>query len=119
MSSQPTPEVSQADIDRVVQRDFAAADREAAVAALDTYGTESHEPEAVRVRLAAMKLANGSLEELRRQVSWAKMDFRDIIGPAEYPEAMKIMSLLELDEVERRRIYDADWKQYDEWLRGS
>jgi hypothetical protein len=50
-------------------------------------------------------------------VSWAKLDYRDVIGPAEYPKAMKVRSLLEVDDVERQRIYEADWKQYDEWLR--
>jgi hypothetical protein len=119
MTSQPVPQVSQADIDRVVLRDFPAADRAAAMAALEEYGTESHEPESVRVRLAALKLAGGSLAELRRQVSWAKMDYRDVIAPAEYPRAMKVLTLLELEEAERQRIYDADWKQYDEWLRAA
>jgi hypothetical protein len=117
MTPQPVPEVTPADIDRVVRRDFAAADQAAVLALLETYGTEDYEREAVRVRLAALKLAHGSLAELRRQVSWAKMDYRDVIGPAEYPRAMKVSSLLRLDEAESRRIFEADWKQYDEWLR--
>jgi hypothetical protein len=116
MTSQPVPKVSQADIDRVVRRDFAADDRAAALAALEAYGMDADEREVVRVRLAALKLAKGSLAELRRQVTWAKSDFRDVIGPAEYPKAMKVLSLLELDEAERQQIYEADWKQYGEWL---
>ena len=117
MTPQPVPVVSHADLDRVVRRDFAADDRAAALAALEAYGIEPHDREVVRVRLAALKLAKGSLPELRRQVSWAKLDYRDVIGPAEYPKAMKVRSLLELEDDERRRIYEADWKQYDEWLR--
>ena len=117
MTSQPVPEVTQADIERVIGRDFATEDRAAALAALEAYGMESHEREVVRVRLAALKLAKGSIEELRRQVSWAKLDFRDVIGPAEYPKAMKVSSLIQLDQAERRRIYETDWKQYEEWLR--
>jgi hypothetical protein len=117
MTSQPVPMVSNADIDRVVRRDFAADDRAAVLAALEAYGRESHEREVVRVRLAALRMAKGSLPELRRQVSWAKLDYRDVIGPAEYPKAMKVRSLLEVDDVERQRIYEADWKEYDEWLR--
>ena len=117
MTSQPVPVVSNADVDRVVRRDFAADDRAAALAALEAYGIESHEREVVRVRLAALKLAKGSLAELRLQVSWAKLDFRDVIGPAEYPKAMRIPSLLKLDDLECQRIYAADWKQYEEWLR--
>jgi hypothetical protein len=100
----------------VVRRDFAAGERAAALAALEAYGSDAHEPEVIRVRLAALKLSKGSLAELRRQVSWAKMDFRDVVGPAEYPKAMRISSLLELDEIERKRIYDFDWQQYSEWL---
>jgi hypothetical protein len=64
VNSQPVPSVSQADIDRVVRREFAAAHQAAAWAALEAYGIESHEREVVRVRLAALKLAKGSLAEL-------------------------------------------------------
>src|SRR5262245_4050759 len=116
MTPQPVPGVTQADIDRVVRRDFAVEEQAAVLAALEAYGREDHEPEVGRVRLAALKLSQGSLAELQRQISWAKMDFRDTIGPAEYPEAMRILSLLQLEESERKRIYDSDWRQYRDWL---
>lgn len=116
MTSQPVPVVTQVDIDRVVRRDFAADEQTAAFAALEAYGLEAHEPEIVRVRLAALKLSKVSLAELRRQVSLAKVDFRDIIGPAEYPKAVRMPSLLQLDDIDRKRLYDSDWHQYSEWL---
>jgi len=54
------PSVTQADIDRVVRRDFAEVEQAAALAVLEAYGSEDHEPEVVRVRLAALKLSEGS-----------------------------------------------------------
>ena len=116
MTPQPVPGVTQADIHRVVRRDFAEREQAAALAVLEAYGSEDHEPEVVRVRLAALKLSGGSLAGLRRQIGWAKMDVRDTIGPAEYPEAMRRSSLLQLEENERKRIYDSEWQQYREWL---
>jgi hypothetical protein len=53
-------------------------------------------------------------------VSWAKLGFRDVIGPAEYPRAMKVSSsLIELDEGEREQVYAADWKQYENGFGGT
>ena len=59
--TQPTPNVTAADVERVVRRDF-PADRFADVMAmLNEYGTEDWQREADRVRLAVLKLAAGSL----------------------------------------------------------
>ena len=49
------------------------------------YGTESYEREPPRVRLAVLKLAGRNFEMVRGWVAQAKMDYRDVLGPAEFP----------------------------------
>jgi hypothetical protein len=74
-----------------------------------------------RVRLAVVKLAGGSLAELRRQVEVAKQDWRDVLAPAEEPEAMRagFSNYGELDAEARRDMEARDRQQYEEWLHGD
>jgi hypothetical protein len=86
---------------------------------LDEYGVEDWQRERDRVQLAVLKLAAKSLEGLRRHIEAAKCDFRDVLGPAEYPGYEKKMFRIDkLPEAERQRIIDADWKQYQDWFKG-
>lgn len=70
------------------------------------------------MRLAVVKLAGGSLAELRRQVEVAKQDWRDVLGPAKYPEAMKLglVEASKLAEEARQQLEARDRRQYEEWL---
>jgi hypothetical protein len=117
MITQPMPSVSRADVERVVRREF-PPDRQAEVlTVLDEYGHDSwnHTPD--RVHLAALKLAAGSIEVLRARIEDARYDHRDVIGAAEYPGYMKRGSRIQrLSPDEQKRIVDADWRQYQEWL---
>lgn len=114
---QPTPNVTQADVERVVRRDFPPERVAEVLAMLEEYGpVEYREPE--RVRLAVLKLAAGNLERLRYELEGAKCDYRDVLGPAEYPGYRKKVSpRAKLSSQEEQRIIDADWKQYQDWLR--
>ena len=116
--SQPVPQVSADDIERIARRDF-PDDRIADVMAmLAEYGTEKWHPEPARVRLAILKLANGSLEKLRSAVDRAKRDYRDVLAPAEYPNYTRFaFHSLRLRSRERQQIYTDDWQQYQRWLR--
>jgi hypothetical protein len=118
MTTQPHPTVTAADVERIVRRDF-PADRAAEVLAmLEEYGTEEWQREPHRVRLAVLKLAAGDLGRLRYEVEGAKRDYRDVLAPAEYPGyTRRMFRISKLAEDEQQRIIDADWKQYDEWLR--
>lgn len=117
MTKQPTPNVTSADVERVVRRDF-PADRVADVMAmLSEYGVEDWQREADRVRLAALKLAAGSIERLRYEIEGAKADYRDVLGPAEYPGyGKRVGGRKKLPPEEEQRVIDADWKQYQDWL---
>ena len=114
---QPTPVVSPDDILRLIRRDFPGDQVETVVALLARYGSQSHEPERHRVHAAILKLANGDLEVLERQVSQARMDYRDTLAPAEYPEYMrKVPGPNKVPDDERERIIAADWRQYKQWF---
>jgi len=117
MTAQPTPTVTRADVERVVRRDFPVDRVPEVFAVLDEYGKETWQPDPNRVRLAALKLAEGSIERLRYQIEGAMCDYRDVLAPAEYPEYSKLMfRIRNLPQDEQRRIIDADWKQYQDWL---
>lgn len=114
--NQPTPTVSRSDVERVVRREFPSEDFATVMALLDSYGTESYERERDRVQLAVLKLAEGSIDLLLREIQMAKSDYRDVLSPAEYPS----YKWGEKDETKLQKIYQADWQQYSEWLgRGS
>ena len=115
MTNQPTPSVSDADVERVVKRDFPADARAEVFSILHEYGVEEWQREPVRVRLAVLKLANGSMERLRLEIKGAKSDYRDVLAPAEYPSYMQRYGK-NLSMEEKKRIIDADWRQYQEWL---
>lgn len=114
---QPTPIVSQADVERIVRRDYPQDKYANIISVLDGYGVSEWHRETNRVRLAVLKLANGNIQDLRRFIEWAKSDYRDVLSPAEYPLASKKWSKMRnmsKDEVEA--IYKKDWEQYQQWL---
>jgi len=71
-----------------------------------------------RVRLAVLKIARGSLAELRRQIDIAKIDWRDVLNSAEYPEAsgMSLADYKKLDEETLHQLKTRDLQQYLSWL---
>lgn len=102
---------------------FAPQFQDEAIRALET-GLTFHLPfvvtaaELERVRLAVIKVAAGDLEELRRQVNVAQIDWRDVINDAEYPEAssMSLTDYANLDEKDKHDITTRDRQQYISWL---
>lgn len=117
---QPTPHVTPEDVERVVHRDFPADEYTAVLAILDEYGTEKWHRERARVQLAALKMANASMQRLRAYIDVAKRDYRDVLLAAEYPACGKAgFQVQKLPANERSRIYESDWQQYQEWLKRS
>ncbi|MDJ0778939.1 MAG: hypothetical protein QNJ85_13815 [Gammaproteobacteria bacterium] len=116
MASQPTPDVSDADIERVIRRDFTPDQWSRASLLLDRYGSEAWHREIERVRLAALKLANGNLERLAREMENAVRDYRDTLGLAEYPGYLR-RGGSGMGAAEEQQIIDADWQQYQQWLK--
>jgi hypothetical protein len=116
--AQPVPDVTSSDVERVVRRDFAKEQFAGVMTLLDECGAKNAQRGGPRVQLAALKLAQGSVEKLKPLVESAKRDYRDVLVWAEYPNYHKIgFRVRELPNKERRRIIDSDWKQYEGWLR--
>jgi len=116
--SEPIPQVTLDDVERIVCRDFTADDYATVTAMLKECGLDASQKGAARVQLAALRLANGSVQKLRSSVDLARRDDRDVLSVAEYPAYLKIaFGGQKLPEKERRRIIDEDWRQYQEWLR--
>ena len=113
---QPVPKISETDLGRLLRRDFSSDSVSAAREVLEQYGSEIWHREALRVRAASLKLACGDLERLRIEIDRAKVDFRDVLASAEYPEYSKSSTIKSVSHDEERKIIDADWKQYQEWL---
>ncbi len=95
--------------------------RERAEGELRRYGTEAHESEVDRVRLAILKLCNGQFQRLVEMVAAAKSDYRDVLMWAEYPaEGQALWALrpnlttAEQERLEQLRVQDR--RQYREWL---
>lgn len=59
---------------------FGEAGCQDALALVDQYGTERHEREVDRVKLAILELSNGKLSRLPYFVACAKIDYRDVLG---------------------------------------
>jgi hypothetical protein len=115
---QPIPGVTHDDVERIVYRDFPAEEFASVMTILNEYGTDKWHREPARVRLAALKVADGSMPRLRTCMELAKRDYRDALVAAEYPAYGKIrFQVRRLPEDEQRRIIDSDWQQYDSWLR--
>jgi hypothetical protein len=116
---QPIPKVTHSDVERIVWRDYPAMQFDAVMAVLKDYeDSTSGRRERPRVQLAALRLANGDMEALRNYINTAVQDFRDVVGPAEYPEYSKKVSFRAQrpDLGEEKEILDRDSKQYEEWL---
>jgi hypothetical protein len=118
-SRQPVPDVTPEDVTRVIRRDFAESQFDAALAVVREYsGMQGSERGRARVQLAALKLAKGDLDSLRVQIGVARQDYRDALATAEYPEySGRGFQVRDLPVADQQRIIANDWKQYEEWLR--
>ena len=114
---QPVSKGTQEDVVRVVHRDFAPAEVDAALAVLNTYGDSRPDSGSVRVRLAALKYADGDLVKLNRKLEEASLDYREVLIDAEYPINYKLtMKTKRPSDQEYNESIRQDWKNYSEWL---
>lgn len=111
---QPIPKVSHSDVERIVQRDFVSSEQCRVWAILEKYQSEYGDPS--RVLLAVLKLADGDIAAVQRQIEIAKSDYRDVLAIAEYPRYFREIGFGEVSETFRRAVIDDDWNQYQAWL---
>ena len=111
--AQYLPEVTEADVERVVRRDY-APELQAVIEGLIRAVEVIEKP---RVVLACLKNANRNLEKLKGELANASGWWREIISEAEYPHYSKKMFRIDrLSAEERQRIIEKDKKQYLDWL---
>lgn len=111
-TSQPTPTVTDADVQRVVKRDFAPQSCGKVLALLE----QCRVVEAARTRLAILKLADGDMAALVHFLAVACDDYRSVIMAAEYPESLSYMVSGRPKDRTERDVWMADWEQYENWL---
>ena len=82
---------------------------------LSSYGQEGHEREGDRVRLAILKVAGTSLEQIREWLAIAKRDYRDVLACAEYPKQL-VTPTWRLPADKRHSVEIEDAEQYGDWI---
>ena len=72
-----------------------------------------------RVQMAVLKLAGGEIERMPDLVRMARVDWRDAVAAAEYPEEFKAgpIRLNQMSPGQRRAIRKRDKRQYLKWLK--
>lgn len=104
-----TPTVSQADLDRIIRRDYPHHPETEIWEILHRYGhSEAH-----RIYAAALKEGDGDLSKLERAIELANLDYRDLLMAAEYPnQAEQGYSASTSPET-----IEADRSQYSDWFK--
>lgn len=73
--------------------------------------------EHTRVQLAVLKLSEGDAEKLKRFIDAARIDFRDVLAWAEYPQQLRTgATRFNTPQEEYEAILAADRQQYESWL---
>ena len=78
-TSQPAPQATEADVARLVHRDFAPGEVAAALTLLGQYGTQPWHREPQRVKRDAVIVSRGSLTALQQALDLATRDYRDVL----------------------------------------
>jgi len=93
-------------------------EREQIVDILEQYGSADFQREGDRVRMAILKLAGKSPEQVRYYTLQACRDYRDVLAGAEYPNQMGYYPWREKDPERHEKLVEEDKKQYQEWYLG-
>ena len=112
---QYVPSVSDADIERIVRRDYPSELHGVIHQMIGGIAVR----EKPRVILACLKNANGDFAKLKGDLANASGWWREIISQAEYPNyTRKMFRIDRLSAEEREHIIEKDKAQYLAWLRG-
>lgn len=107
------PDVSDADVERIVVRDFPVAEQDQIPALISQVQVR----EKPRVVLACLKNSGGDIIRLKYYLAEASGYYREHIGEAEYPNYIKKMFRIDrLTEAEKAEIIEKDKNQYLAWL---
>ena len=93
-------------------------DREQVVDILGQYGSGDFHREADRVRMAILKVAGKSQEQIRYYTLQACRDYRDVLATAEYPKEMGYYPWRDKDPERLEQLREEDREQYRNWYLG-
>jgi hypothetical protein len=113
---QPIANVTDEDINRILNRDFPTIEFSIIETLLQSYTSESKSG-ANRVYAAVLKLSNGDFNLLKSYIEQAKIDYRDVIALSEYPNYSKYAFNNNLTKSEEQQLINDDWIQYQSWLK--
>ena len=104
---------------RVLEKLFPEKEeREQVVEILEQYGGADFHREADRVRMAILKVAGKSPEQIRYYTLQACRDYRDVLATAEYPKEMGYYPWRDKDPERLEQIREEDREQYRNWYLG-
>lgn len=107
------PDVSESDVERIIQRDFLQEEQEEIRGLIRPLEVR----EKPRVVLACLKNSGGDITKMKYYLTEASGYYREHIGEAEYPNYMKkIFRIDKLSEAEVSAIFEKDKNQYLAWL---
>lgn len=114
---QPCAKVSKKDIEKIIIRDYAGVAITKILKKLCEYKSEY---EKFRVWAALLKISEGSIVKLNKNILIANSDYRDILAVAEYPMYTKVIGFNDknFSKNEVEKIIKSDWEQYKNWLNG-
>ena len=73
--------------------------------------------EPYQVRVGILRLSGNDFEAIKQWSSLAAGDWRDLLGPAEYPRTKKGRSIYDWrDTATRQAAIRAEQKRYDRWI---
>ena len=101
-------------LQQVLEIDFPPSQHSIVEDILHWYGDQDYQLEHERVRLAALKLADGDLDQLKQAINTARRDYRDILAWAEVPNEMD--RAFGRNKMTRNEAVLADRSQMSDWL---
>jgi hypothetical protein len=112
------PQVDDSDVDRVVRRSFPEREHDQVRKLLSELSENNCLSLWIRARLAVLKLSDGDVSEVQKQIRPALVDCRDVIAPAESPRFWKIgfKGYRILSQQEKQKLIDEDFEDYEQWL---
>lgn len=115
----PAPNVTEEDVRRIVEREFAPVLWSHVHGLLKSHAGKHWDGPSPRIHCAAIRLANGNIDKLERELKLACIDFRDVVAPAESPRLWKIglVGAQRLSSEAREELIVDDFDEYMEWLK--
>ena len=92
-------QVTAQDLQRLVDRDFVASERDVVWATLNQLGPGKTDAGTLRIRAAVLRVADGNVAAMPAALRLAE-DYRDVLRAAEYPTSDN----------------QANWRQYEAWF---